>query len=95
MRDADTAYTVYIVRTDRGTLYVGQTHDLDKRLAQHAAKTGRGSKYLRAFTSFDLVYREPQPTLSAALKREAKLKRLTHRQKLDLIRAGGTAVARR
>lgn len=40
---------------------------------------------MRSFKSFELVYKEIQPTLSQALKREIELKRLTHKQKEILI----------
>lgn len=72
-------FTVYILRTSGNTLYVGQTKDLAKRLANHPAK------YLRAFTSYTLVYSETHLTRSAALKREYQLKQLTRSQKEQLL----------
>ena len=63
---------VYILRTDKNTLYTGQTNNLDKRLKQH--RLGKGAKYLRAFKSFELVYVENQATLSLALQREWQIK---------------------
>ena len=72
-------YFVYILKTNKNTLYTGQTNNLDKRIEKH--KTGKGSKYLRAFSSFELVYTETCETLSKALIREAEIKRLTKKQK--------------
>lgn len=78
-------FTVYILRTSKNTLYIGQTNNLTRRLKQHRSKSSKASKYLRAFKSFQLVYTEPQPDLSSALKREYQLKQLTKAQKEKLI----------
>lgn len=74
---------VYILRTNRNTLYTGQTADLKKRLTQH--KTHRGSKYIRSFADFKLVYKEECLDRHMALKRESELKKLTKQQKERLI----------
>jgi putative endonuclease len=79
------SYAVYILRTSSNTFYTGQTNNLNQRLKQHKNKTKQSAKYLRRFKSFELVYSEKQPTLSQALKREIEIKKLTHRQKEDLI----------
>lgn len=78
-------YTVYILRTSGNTLYIGQTNDLEKRLKEHQSKSPRSAKYLRAFTSVELVYTEAFSTKSEALKREFALKQLTRKQKEALI----------
>mgnify|MGYP001572070641 CR=1 FL=1 len=78
-------YTVYILRTSRNTLYIGQTNNLENRLKEHRAKASRATKYLRAFASFDIVYTEIFPSRSEALKREWQLKQLTREQKEKLI----------
>jgi putative endonuclease len=78
------SYNVYILRTSSNSLYIGQTNNLEKRLQEH--KSGkRGSKYLRAFQSFELVYKEEYETRSEAMKREFELKQLTKSQKENLI----------
>ena len=79
-------YKVYILRTSSNTLYVGQTNNLEKRLKEHKDKKGKGSKYLRSFKSFELVYNETHPTRSKALRREIELKKLSHFQKERLIK---------
>lgn len=76
-------FTVYILRTNRDTLYIGQTNDLEKRLKTHEQK--KGAKYLRGFKSFTLVYQETYKTRSEALKREYELKQLTKAQKERLL----------
>lgn len=79
-------YLVYILRCGDGTLYTGCTNDLDRRLRAHQA--GRGAKYTRSRLPVELVYREAAADRSAALRREAAIKRMDRRAKLALIAAG-------
>ncbi len=79
------SFSVYILRTSSNTLYTGQTNNLEKRLIEHKLKKGKGSKYVRSFTSFELVYTEAYPTRSQAMQREAQLKKLTRLKKDILI----------
>lgn len=76
-------FTVYILRTDKGTLYTGQTKDLNGRLKKH--RMGKGAKHLKMFKSFKLVYKEKFKTRSEALKREHEVKKLTKEDKENLI----------
>lgn len=76
-------FFVYILRTDKDTLYIGQTQDLAKRLKLH--KNKRGAKYLNYFKDFTLVYTEELGSRGEALRREAELKKLTRSQKEALI----------
>ena len=78
-------FWVYILRTSKNTLYVGQTNNLEKRLNEHKSKSAKSSKYVRSFPTFELVYSEKYKTRSEALKREYELKRLTKTQKEKLI----------
>ncbi len=80
---SNSLYTVYILRTSGNTLYIGLTNNLVRRLAMH--KRGKGSRYVRSFHSFELVYTEAATTKSDALKREYALKQLTHDEKEQLI----------
>ncbi len=79
-------YTVYILRTNKDTLYIGQTQDLATRLEQHRSHI-KGAKYLTYFDSFKLVYSEELATRSEALKREAELKKWTKEKKEKLIQS--------
>ena len=65
---------VYMARCEGGQLYTGWTTDPAARL--HAHKTGRGARATRAFHAVALAYLEPCPDKSAALRREAALKKL-------------------
>ena len=77
------AYWVYILRCADDTLYTGSTDDVDRRAAAH--NSGKGAKYTRGRGPVTVVYREACPDKSAALKREAAIKRLTRPQKLALL----------
>lgn len=89
-------WVVYLVRCRDGSLYTGITNDLPRRLKAHNA--GRASRYTRARLPVALAYSEPQESQSAALKREATIKKLSRPQK-DLLlssrttRRGRAAVA--
>ena len=74
---------VYILRCVDGSLYTGSTTDLARRLTAH--RSGHGAKYTRSRLPVELAYWEEAPDWSAALRREAAIKRLTRQQKLALI----------
>ena len=80
------SYFVYILRTPTNTLYIGQTNNLEKRLQEHKEKSAKSAKYLRPFSSFELVYKEQYQTRTEALKREYQLKKLTKIKKEALIK---------
>jgi len=74
---------VYLLRCQDGSLYCGWTSDLDRRLAAHRA--GRGSRYTASRLPVDLAFARPMADRSAALREEARIKRLTRAQKLALV----------
>jgi putative endonuclease len=76
-------WCVYLIRCGDGTLYAGVTNDLEKRLAAHAS--GRGAKYTRGRGPLEIVHVERKRSRSAALSREAALKRMNRRAKLALV----------
>ena len=77
---------VYIVECRDHSLYTGWTTHLQERIEAH--NRGRGAKYTRSRLPVELVYREAVPDRSAALRREAAIKRMDRRAKLALIAAG-------
>lgn len=70
---------VYMMRCENGALYTGWTNDLARRIKAHAS--GRGAKYTRGFGGETLAYAQVLPDKSAALKREAALKKLPKAEK--------------
>lgn len=79
------SYFVYILLTSGNTLYIGQTNNLEKRLEEHKNKSGKSAKYLRMFSSFQLVYKEEYTTREEAMRREIELKSWTKAKKEVLI----------
>ena len=76
-------WQVYMLRCRNGALYTGVTTDVTRRLKTHNA--GRGAAYVRLNGPGELVYLEDAPDHSAALKREAAIKRYPRRKKLELV----------
>lgn len=76
-------WCVYLLRCGDGTLYAGITNDLARRLAAH--ESGRGARYTRGRGPLEVVHVEQKRTRSAALRREAALKRLKRAEKLALL----------
>jgi len=75
-------FYAYLVRCADGSYYAGWSNNLEERLAAHNA--GRGARYTRSRRPVTLVYHEICPTESAARRREAALKQLTHAAKARL-----------
>ncbi|VTS02884.1 GIY-YIG nuclease family protein [Tuwongella immobilis] len=76
-------WVVYLLECVDGSLYAGMTNRLQHRLQQHLA--GKASRYTRARLPVKLVYSEVVADRSAALRREAAIKRLSRPQKLALL----------
>ena len=77
---------VYMVECSDGSLYTGWTTDVDARVAVH--NSGSGAKYTRSRLPVKLVYSEELEDRSAALKREAAIKKMTREKKELLIKQG-------
>ena len=73
----------YIVECADGTYYTGWAVDPERRLAVH--NKGRGARYTRIRLPVKLVYVEPQPDRTTAMKREIAIKRMARTRKMKLI----------
>lgn len=73
----------YLVRCRDGSLYCGWTNHLEERMKAH--NNGKGAKYTKCRRPVKLVYFETFNTKEEAMSREHAIKRLTRKQKLDLI----------
>ena len=75
---------VYILQTERGTLYCGYTDNVEKRFLAHLE--GKGAKYTRANKPVKIAWQKEFPTKSEALKEEYRIKhKLTRKQKFEHI----------
>ena len=87
------AWWVYMLRCRDGSLYTGVTTDVNRRFTPHRA--GTGARYTRSHPPEAVVYREELPDKSAALRREAAIKRLPRAKKLRLLSPAGEVLAER
>ena len=76
------AWVCYLLECADGTLYTGISNDLPRRLGQHAR--GVASKYTRSRLPVRLRWCQRHRDRSAALRREAAIKRLPRAGKLAL-----------
>ena len=77
-------FHVYILATRKhGTLYVGVTSDLVRRVYEH--RIGAVDGFTKRYGVKTLVYFETHETAEAAIAREKKLKRWRRAWKFDLI----------
>lgn len=74
---------VYLLRCADDSLYCGWTTDLERRLAAH--RSGKASRYTRRRLPVELAYVAPVAGRSAALREEARIKRLSRAAKLALV----------
>ena len=71
------------MRCSDGSLYCGWTTDVDRRLKAH--NTGRASRYTSGRLPVRLVYLRRMADRSAAMREEARIKRLGRSRKLELL----------
>lgn len=77
-------YYVYILASKRnGTLYVGFTTDLTRRIKEHKGKTFEG--FTKEYNITNLVYYEIVEGFDWAIKREKQIKKWNRAWKLRLI----------
>jgi putative endonuclease len=78
------AYYVYILASQRnGTLYIGVTNDLVRRVHEHRCHSVPG--FTCRYAVDRLVWFEAHREVAAAIQREKNLKRWLRRWKIDLI----------
>jgi putative endonuclease len=82
---------VYVLRCCDGSLYTGWSTDVERRLASHRA--GRASRYTASRLPVELVLARQMPDRSAAMREEARIKRLDRAAKLALVETHGVRAA--
>ena len=76
-------WSVYVLRCGDESLYTGIAKDVQLRLSKH--QKGKGAAYTRTHLPVALIYQENSLTRSAALIREAAIKKLPRVKKEKLI----------
>ena len=77
------AYIYILSSRKNGTLYIGVTSDLIKRIYQH--RNNAFESFTKKYKVHHLVYFEATPSISEAILREKKLKKWHRHWKIELI----------
>ncbi len=77
-------YYVYILANRKnGTLYIGATNDIVRRVYQH--KNGITGGFVGKYGATKLVWFEDAPKIAGAIQREKRLKKWSRAWKINLI----------
>ena len=77
-------YYIYILASQKnGTLYIGVTNDLERRVLEHKQKINEG--FTSKYDVNRLVYFESFQYINDAILREKRLKKLNRQWKINLI----------
>ncbi|HCC05810.1 TPA: GIY-YIG nuclease [Candidatus Nomurabacteria bacterium] len=77
-------YYVYILASKRyGTLYIGVTSDLKRRVSEHKEKKIDG--FTKEYNITNLVWYEATENIESAIKKEKQLKAWQRQWKVELI----------
>jgi putative endonuclease len=82
---------VYMLRCRDGSLYTGWSTDVERRLARHRA--GTASRYTASRLPVELVLAREMADRGAAMREEARIKRLDRAAKLALLRESDAITA--
>lgn len=88
MSEAQSAISwyVYVLQCADSSYYTGITTDLVRRLEEHN-EGALGARYTRARRPVEMVYSESAENRAEATRREIAIKKLTRKQKVELIGA--------
>ena len=79
------AFVYIMTNKPHGTLYIGVTSDIARRVEQH--RLGKGKSYTARYNLHRLVFLERHDRIETAIQRETSLKRWPRKWKTDLIAA--------
>lgn len=82
---SEKTWYVYLLECADRTLYTGITTDLQRREHEHNEGKIKGARYTRARRPVRVIYSEQASNRSEASQREAQIKKLTRKQKQQLI----------
>ncbi|MCK4799612.1 GIY-YIG nuclease family protein [Candidatus Parcubacteria bacterium] len=78
-------YYLYILECADKTLYTGITVDLERRVNEHNSSK-LGAKYTKARRPVELIYSKRFRNRVTASREEARIKSLTRKEKLEIIK---------
>jgi len=79
------AWSVYLLRNERGALYTGISNDPTRRLAEHRSRGSRAAKYTKSCKSLSIVYCCEVGAQGLALKIESRIKKMKKARKEELV----------
>ena len=77
-------FYIYILKCSDGSYYVGNTQNIEKRIAEHRSKKYCG--YTSSRLPIDLIFIQIFPTKQEAFDAERKIKKWTRKKKEALIK---------
>jgi len=77
-------WSLYIIEASDESLYTGITTDVERRFSEHL-KGPRGARYFNGRHPVKVLYREDGHDRISASRREAQIKKLSRRDKQQLI----------
>jgi putative endonuclease len=83
MPDARTYFVYILASRPRGTLYIGVTNDLARRLAEH--RDGNGGTFTKRYKVNQLMWFEAFGEITVAIRREKSLKLWPRLWKVNLL----------
>lgn len=78
-------FFVYILASDTGTIYIGVTNNLIRRITEHKNCINKES-FTKKYNCNKLVYFEEYDYISSAVKREKQLKKWSREKKEKLVK---------
>ncbi|HEX4535105.1 MAG TPA: GIY-YIG nuclease family protein [Rhizomicrobium sp.] len=82
-------YVYLLASKPYGTLYVGVTNDLSRRVFEH--RGGLASGFTKRYGVTRLVWFETHESVAAAIQRETSIKRWKRNWKIDLVNESNPA----
>ncbi len=88
-------FSVYILRNAAGRFYVGQSQDVEKRMASHNLDGPSEGKFTRKNGPWMLVYQESFASRAEAVRREREIKSWKSAKRIGELIALGQSPAKR
>ena len=78
-------WSLYLIRCKNDSLYTGITTDVERRFQEHQSNSQKSAKYLRGKGPLQLAFHRKVGSRSEASIAEAKVKKLSRKEKDFLI----------
>ncbi|AXY72905.1 GIY-YIG nuclease family protein [Paraflavitalea soli] len=85
MKTTHTYYVYILTNSNKTTLYIGVTNNLEQRIIEHYLNRGNSTSFAGKYFCHFLLYYESFGMIQAAIAREKELKRWSRHKKTILI----------